>query len=306
LLSLISIYNSEAQNFDYMKSEDFEYHKNESYGEFERNKYDIIVPTNKSPHGLAIYIHGGGFVMGDKRHLYKRTDDIKYFIDNNIAVATINYRYRRSDDSLGVKACIQDVQRAIQYLKFNSAKYNIDKSRVGCYGVSAGAGSSLYHAFHDNLAIKNDKTLLGESTRLKCVGAIDTQSTYNVFAWKKVIPFFRFILFIQKRRFYNSAANFYGYSDYKSLKPDKEEITTNLDMLKLIDSNDPPVYLINMLDKKLPISNNVIQHHRKHAVVISKKLEQFGIEHYLYTHKNIDQVENIDYSIKEFMVKHLQ
>jgi acetyl esterase/lipase len=100
-----------------------------------------------------------------------------FYLAPNIGVATINYRYRKNKDSLGVKVCIDDVQKAIQFLRFNSEKYNLDTAKIACYGSSAGAGMSLYFALHDDLATPKDLTLLGESTRLTCAGAIYTQAT---------------------------------------------------------------------------------------------------------------------------------
>ncbi len=297
---------AQAQSLDYMNQEDYRAIFNVSYGEFERNKFDIILPTLESKHGLAIFIHGGGFVDGDKKDYYKRKDDIKYFIENNIAVATINYRYRNSDDSIGVKLCLQDIKRAIQFMRFNAAEYNIDKTRIGCYGGSAGAGSSLYFAFHDDMAIEGDPSILGQSTRIKCAGAIATQATYNVFRWRKVVPGLWIGLILKRKFFYDVAANFYGYPNYKSFKKQKKEISESLDMLDMIDDEDPPVYLMNLMEETFPANDNIIQHHREHAIAVSKKLNKHGVKNYLFTSKHVDAESDIQPTIKEFMVQHLK
>lgn len=294
-----------GQNLDYLNKNEYTGKFNLTYGEYERNKFDILLPKNDSSHGLIIYIHGGGFVHGDKAALYERKQDIKYFLDNNIAVATINYRYCSNDDSLGVRACLQDVQRAIQYFRFNATNFNIDKERVGCYGISAGAGSSLYFAFHDDFAIGGDTTLRGESTRIKCAGAIATQSTYDVFKWEKIIPFMRLVVFLKHNMIYNAAANFCGYPDYKSFKNDKKDICNSLDMLSMIDSQDPPIYLMNLLKETFPKNDNVIQHHRKHAIAVSKRLNKANVENYLYTSKSVKNENDIDVKLCEFMVENL-
>lgn len=272
-----------------------------SYGENAKNRFDLILPRDSSPHGLAIFIHGGGFIHGDKNELYQRLDDIQYFLDNNIAIATINYRFAQNDDSLGVRLCLQDMKRAIQYIRFNASHYNIDKTRVGCYGVSAGAGSSLYFAFHDDFAVPGDSTLLGESTRIKCAGAISTQATYNVFTWKKIVPYLRFILLLKRKTLYKAAANFYGYKNYKSFKENKAEKPEKLDMLNMIDDLDPPVYLMNLMEKSFPKDDNIIQHHKRHAIVISKKLKKHHVENYLILNK-----QNNSPTLLEFMVNYLK
>ncbi len=295
----------QSQNLDYLNEEGYDVSFDVSYGEYDRNRFDIILPASEFQHGLVIFIHGGGFKNGDKSAIYNRKEDIRYFIQNNIAVASINYRFRNYDDSMGVRLCLHDIKRAIQYLRFHATEYNIDKERIACYGISAGAGSALYFAFHDDMAVHGDTTLLGESTRMKCAAAIATQATYNVFRCKKIIPFIRVVTFFQRRQWYNAAANFYGYPDYKSFKDHREEITESLDMLNMIDDQDPPVYLMNLLSKTFPKNKNIIYHHRQHAIAVAEKLSQHGVEYYLYTNKQVEEEKDINFKIREFMVQHL-
>lgn len=277
----------------------------QSYGAYERNKFDIILPKASQQHGLVIFIHGGGFKKGDKKAIYRRPHDIQHFIDNNIAVASVNYRFYNNDDSLGVKLCLQDIQRAIQYLRHHADRYNIDKERVGCYGSSAGAGSSLYFAFQDELAIPDDTTLSGESTRLRCAGAIATQGTYNVFRWKRIIPFMRTITLLKRKEIYHSAANFYGYPNYKAFRPQRKAVARSLDMLEMIDPNDPPIYLMNLQKERFPKNTNAIQHHRKHAIKVAKTLKRNGVENHLYVRPNVELEKDIAYRICDFMSEHL-
>ena len=296
----------QAQDLSYLNKSAYTGVFNQAYGVHERNTFDILLPNNDSTHGLVIFIHGGGFFQGDKSAVYNRKHDIKYFLDHNVAVATINYRFAASNDSLGVKASLNDVQRAIQFFRFNASRYNIDKERLACYGSSAGAGSSLYFAFHDDLALEGDTTLLGESTRLKCVGAMSTQSTYNVFRWKRIIPYMRLVFLLKGKQIKHSAANFYGYQDYKSFKGGKKEISESLDMLSMIDAQDPPIYLMNLLEGNFPKNDNIIQHHRKHAVAVSKMLNKYGVENHLYTSKAVEMEKDISFKLSAFIVKHLQ
>ena len=200
---------------------------------------------------------------------------------------------------------MNDVKKALQYIRFNASVYNIDKERVGMFGSSAGAGASLFLAFHNDFAIKGDTTLLGESTRIKCAGALNTQATYNVFAWKKFIPWFGLISKLKRKDLYNYAANFYGYQTYNSFKNEKKDIIKSLDMLAMIDAEDPPIYLMNLMKENFPKNNNIIQHHKNHAVAVSKKLKKHSIENYLYTAKNVKQQSDIDVSLSAFFIKHL-
>lgn len=305
-LSLSISLGASSQNPDYLDPAKCNALFNESYGTHERNIFDLILPKDEDPHALIIYVHGGGFTHGDKTELYSRKEDILHFLDNNIAVATINYRYFRSDDSLGVKVCIDDVTRALQYLRFHAKKYNIDKERVGMYGTSAGAGSVLYLAFHDEMAVEGNPTLLGESTRIKFGGALHTQATYDIFAWRKFIPFLRSVELTKRRYFYNSIANFYGYPDYKSFKPNRKEITASLDMLALIDPKDPPIYLKNTQKGRFPKNIDLIEHHRKHVIAVARVLEKNSIEHQVYTYKDLKGDPEDHMPFREFAVSKLK
>lgn len=308
LILFVPFITIHAQDTDFLNGFRCKKYANESYGKFQDNKFDIILPNSNQPTPLVIFIHGGGFLHGDKKNFYYRKEDIKYLLEHHIAVATINYRFYKTDDSLGVKVCIQDIERAVQYIRFNAAKYHIDKSRVGCYGISAGAGASLYLAFHDDMAIAGDTTLLGESTRIKCAGAIDTQSTYDVFAWKEIIPWLGFVMFLKQHSFYNVAANFYGYPTYKSFKPQKDRIEKSLDILGMIDSNDPPVYLMNLQKETFPRNIDIIEHHQRHATEVSKTLYRYGVKNYCYTYKKhlIEKEQDIDYPISKFFAEQLK
>jgi len=284
------------------ESNDYTQLLDQKYGEAERNTFDIIMPQSTKPVALVIFIHGGGFQFGDKKKAYDRKDEIQYYLSNNTAFATINYSFYKSDDSLGVQVCLDDVQRAIQYFKFNADQYNIDKTKVACYGVSAGAGASLYFALNDDLADVNAQGLKAESTKIVCAGAIHTQATYDVYKWKKFIPYLGAVQTLKHKMFYNYAATFYGYPDKKSIKPYRKEIAAKYDMLTMVDENDPPIYLLNPLKGNFPKDFNIIFHHKKHAKVMAKKLEKKNVEYYCFTD---GQENDSKYPIQQFIIEKL-
>lgn len=307
LILLLSI-SLNAQNADFLNGINCKTLLNEKYGKAEREVFDIILPASGKPTALIIFFHGGGFVFGDKKDAYEYgKEDIKYYLERGIAFATLNYQFYKTDDSIGVGRCLNDVKTAIQYIRHNAKRYNIDKESIGCYGISAGAGSSLYLAFHDEMALKNDTTLLGESTRIKCAGAIATQATYDLFRWMDYIPNLKFVVSLRKKQFYNAMANFYGYTDYQSFKPLEDSIPRQFDMLKMISSDDPPIYIINLQKKRFPSNFNVIEHHREHAIILSEYLEKAGIKHYVYILNDIITSEkDVSFPIRDFMVNNLK
>jgi acetyl esterase/lipase len=99
-----------------------------------RHKLDLYVPNGAgSPVPLIIWIHGGGWQSGDKQ-LGPNSHPLRY-ARNGYAVASINYRL--SDEAI-FPAQIHDAKAAIRWLRANAAQYNLDVTRFGAWGSSAG------------------------------------------------------------------------------------------------------------------------------------------------------------------------
>ncbi len=47
---------------------------------------------------------------------------------------------------------MHDAARAVQFLRSKAAEWRLDPQRFGAYGISAGATTSLWLAYHDDLA----------------------------------------------------------------------------------------------------------------------------------------------------------
>src|SRR6185436_2073085 len=114
-------------------------------------------------------IHGGGWRGGDKNSV----GSVKAYHDAGISVAAINYRYIANAEAdkvvPPVKGPVGDAARALQFIRSKSTEWNIDKKRIGATGGSAGACSSLWLAFHDDMADPSSKDPIArESTRLSC------------------------------------------------------------------------------------------------------------------------------------------
>jgi len=149
-----------------------------SYGPHERNVLDFWQAKSDKPTPLVFCIHGGGWRNGDKSNYYGR---VKMYLDNGISVVTINYRLipadaSKADTTPPVKAPLEDATRALQFVRSKAKEWNIDKARIGATGGSAGACSSLWLAFHDDMADpKSDDPVKRESTRLFCAATDGAQ-----------------------------------------------------------------------------------------------------------------------------------
>jgi len=263
--------------------------KDVNYNKYKQTTFDLYLPSfKKEKKPLVVFFHGGSFISGDKSKIKNQIPLMSSLLKKGIAFASVNYRFRVDNDSLGVMRCIEDATDFIRFIRSHSNNYNIDSDHIGCYGESAGAGISLYLAFHDDMAIpSSEDPILRESTRIKCAGGIITQATYNLYRWKKFLPGFRLIYFLKKKTFKKQISNFYGFPSYKSFKPFKKEILEKLDMLNMITSDDPPVWLCNIETKEykrgIPKNEGQIFHHPRHAEEVGKEAKKNGVVNYVIT-----------------------
>ena len=114
-----------------------------SYGEHKRNTLDLCIPKDTEQTGLVLYIHGGGWIAGDKE-MYR--DSIKEISERfGIACAAMNYRYISED--IDINDIMDDVDAAMRCIKETGKKHGVDINRSILTGGSAGANLSLLYAY---------------------------------------------------------------------------------------------------------------------------------------------------------------
>jgi hypothetical protein len=266
---------------------------NETYGDHQRNKFDIWLAKSDKPTPLVIYIHGGGFGSGDKSQHYN-SKQLVSFLDKGISVATINYRFQKHEP-YGILASLNDSKRCLQFIRYHADKYNIDKTKIGVYGSSAGAGTSLWIAFSDDMSdLDNPDLILRESTRISCVGALATQATYNFFKWPEILNLPEELMLDANTEKRIAKAFGLKYEEGIDLKSYKK-IIEELDFLEKIDKNDPPMFVFNNQKGGIPVTNGQRNHHPLHAKALKDKADREGLESVVYAPKiGISNPENID------------
>ena len=248
-------------------------HIDYAYGDHARNKFDIWLANATEPTPLVAFIHGGGFVSGDKSSLYDSLR-IDTFLNRGVSVATINYRYQTNPnlnrpftpDDVTVLDSIHDSMRAVQTIRHNAAAWNIDASQLAAYGGSAGAGTSLWLGFHDDLADPNSSDPIArQSTRLSAVGALNTQFTYDIRKWPAVL----------------GIPQAWADTQLQHLTAAELAILDELDFHDMITPDDPAVYGSNLHPNAgTPALNDLghIQHHPNHAQQLKIKMEDVGLD----------------------------
>jgi len=94
---------------------------------------------------VLLHIHGGGFMICDKRD--DQVNDWLHFLDEGYAVASANYRL--SGEAVFPSA-VQDVKCAVRWLRINAARLGLDADRIAAVGGSAGGNLSAMLATSSN------------------------------------------------------------------------------------------------------------------------------------------------------------
>ena len=214
-----------------------------AYGKHERQVLDFWQAKSEQPTPLVLYIHGGGWRGGDKNSLPGTS--IEAFLDAGISVAAINYRYVQNgvEEKIEppVKAPLEDAARALQTIRSKAKEWNLDKTRIGATGGSAGACSSLWLAFHDDMAEpRNSDPIARESTRLYCAAVNGAQTSLDPKELLEWLPN------------YTYGAHAFGLKDIKELSSKRESVLKWIKEYSPIEhasKDDPPIGLFYSGDK---------------------------------------------------------
>ena len=126
-----------------------------AYGKHKMQCMDVWLPKDaKKPTPVVIFIHGGGFRNGNR----KSSGTGKYLPacrKAGVAMVSIEYRLLKDIDGVTppVSACLDDIFAAVKFVQSKSKEWNLDLSRLGLMGGSAGAHSSLCVALTDDNAL---------------------------------------------------------------------------------------------------------------------------------------------------------
>lgn len=245
-------------------------YENVAYGPHERNVLDFWQAKSEQPTPLVVVIHGGGFIVGSKEQM--RIATVRNLLEAGISVAAVNYRLI---SQAPLPAAHHDATRALQFLRSKAKEWNIDKTKVGAWGNSAGAQLAMYLAFHDDLADpKSPDPVARESTRLACVAPTGAQVTLDEKWWLEHVPDYT-----PHRDF----LEIFGTKDgQEALKKNAETSA-----LALISKDDPPIFLAYQMAPGQPypddeaVKRNWKIHHVVHGIALKKRCDELGVEAHL-------------------------
>lgn len=242
-----------------------------SYGPHERNKIDIYLAKSAQPTPAVFMIHGGGFRNGDKSR-WASDKSTRQLLDGGVSCVAVNYPFL---DAMPIQDILRQCARAVQFVRSNAGEWKLDKTRFASMGGSAGAGTSLWLATHDDMADPNaEDPVLRESTRLVCAVCNSTQATYDLTRWESFLG-------PVKPEFNTSeveGALFYHLSSAIDFSTEHgKNILRECDMLRWITPDDPPLFLSNPQVVETPRNRGEWLHCIHHAREVGKECAADGV-----------------------------
>lgn len=99
------------------------------------HKLDIYSPV-ANPNGITLfYVHGGGYVYGDKTN-----QDVfaSWFVNKGFTVVVINYRLGEKDGSISIMDQVSDTIAALKFIEREQKYYSLPMDNFFLMGDSAG------------------------------------------------------------------------------------------------------------------------------------------------------------------------
>ena len=149
--------------------------------------------------------------------------------------------------------------------------------RVACFGGSAGAGISLWLAFHDELAKPDSADPISrQSTRILAAGTNGGQSTYDMHTYREWFG-------IPNLPMHNALPAFYGIKSEDDLdKPDVKQLMKDASPITHLSADDRVSVYMNYSRADVEVNENTSQsvwvHHALLGLKLKEAMEKLGLE----------------------------
>ncbi len=212
-------------------------HYDVAYGPHPKQLIHLWQAESAAPAPLLLFIHGGGWNAGGR--LSGLSGMLPALLQAGISVASVEYRFiaEATADNVSppVKGPLHDAARALQFIRSQAAAWNIDKTRIAASGGSAGACTSLWLAFHPDMADPaSADPIARESTRLLTAAVTGAQTTLDPQQMKAWTP----------NSTYGGHA--FGLGKFENFLAQRDKILpwiAEYSPYALVTPDDPPVYL---------------------------------------------------------------
>jgi arylformamidase len=100
---------------------------------YDRTRLDVYAPGDGADHPVVIWVHGGGWQIGDKAHVQAKP---RAFNERGYVLVSVNYRFH---PAVTYKEQAGDIAQSIRWVHDHAREHGGDPGRVFLMGHSAGA-----------------------------------------------------------------------------------------------------------------------------------------------------------------------
>jgi acetyl esterase/lipase len=129
-------------------------------------RLDVYQPADRGPQTrpAVLLIHGGGWSSFDKSTMRGMG---QFLARSGFVAFSVDYRLLKGKDNRW-PAQLDDVQRAVRWVRANAAKYGVNPARIGAFGHSAGAQLAALLGMEDTRD-NSDPALAKYSSKVQAV-----------------------------------------------------------------------------------------------------------------------------------------
>lgn len=241
-----------------------------AYGNHPRQTLDFWRAKSDQPAPILVFIHGGGWRNG---HRSRVGSLVRQCLDSGISVATVSYRFvqEAGDIHPPVKAPMTDAARAIQFIRHKAPEWGVDKRRVALSGSSAGACTSLWLAFRDDLADPRSKDPVArESTRVLGAAVANPQTSLDPRQMREWTPNIGY-----GAHAFGVKGNFDAFlAQRERLLPLIREYSP----YELVSKDDPPVALFFKTAPAMGKAETDATHSANFGVGLKRRCDEVGVD----------------------------
>ena len=162
LFATISVHPIQAQQSTFTVEENIPY----AFVNGVELRLDIYQPSPRltTPRPAVVLIHGGGWNSFDKSTMRGMG---QFLARSGLIAFAVDYRLFQNNQNLWPTQ-LDDVQRAVRWVRSNAMKYGIDAAKIGAFGHSAGAQLASLLGMEDTRD-NSDPALAQYSSRVQAV-----------------------------------------------------------------------------------------------------------------------------------------
>jgi acetyl esterase/lipase len=173
----------------------------------------------------------------------------------------------------------------VQFLRSKAAAWNLDAQRFGAYGISAGATTSLWLAYHDDLAdAKSSDPVARMSTRLRAVVGLSPQPCLEPQIIREWVGD-QVLLHPMIAR----AVGAKKLEDMRNPRPEWLELLREFSAMNHVSADDPPVLISHPRVDPLPAASaGSAIHHAIFGAKLKEKCDAAGVSCVLLIQEKAD------------------